>query len=256
MRRSFPAALWILGCLVTTTPVRAVAEPVFLDTYGGLHSARSFLRSPGDERPLDAWQSWGEPDSTPAHRFLAGLFYRDDDRFTMPGGGFAVAGRVGRVGWSGDFFYGRLDPAGAPGTFDTLGVSGRLLLWEPPSADEPVVSLVGSFFDPEDLGRRWDLLLAADQRLNQSAFATLNVGVTQGNFGLSGTQTDLSVGLGATWVLRPGLSLSGDYVFENDVRGDDGWSVSATWAFSSGGSLRLGGGEERWFAAYVRRWDR
>lgn len=256
MRHPSAGALLIVGLLAPALP--SAAAPVFLDTYGGIHSARSFLVQPDDARPRDAWQSWGaKDDEAPSYRLLAGAFYRDDDGSSLTGGGAALAGRMGRVGWSGDFFYGRLKADGVPGTFDTLGVTGRLLLWEPVDAAGPVVSLVGSYFDPEDLGRRWDIQLAADQRLSDSVLGTVNIGFGQGNFGNAGTESDLILGLGAMWAIRPGLSVSADYVFDNDVRGEDAWSLSAAWALPSGSSLRLGTGtRETFFASYIHRWDR
>lgn len=233
----------------------AGADPKFLESYGGIFAARPFLAAPGDERPKDALQGQATRVEAPARRLLLSPFVWNNDDVTAYGVGFQYASVSNpRHPWSVGFKYYNLDRDGGFDS-DTVDVNAKFVLWSPEEANLPVVSLVGRYQDYDDLGERADVLLAADQRVTREVFATVNLGWADH---IDGPGSDFVAGFGATWrpVRSPRWSLSADYVLDNDVDGEDFWTVSALLALDRTSSLRVGGGKHGTiFANYFAKWD-
>lgn len=250
-----PCAVVVICAVTFSAP--ASAAPAFLERYGNLFAARPALTAPGDSRPQDALQAQENRVETPASRLVLSPFVRDDDRTGFFGGGAAYANVSNpRHPWSVDFIYSRLGIDGSGEDFDTLSASGRFVLWQPADPRLPVVSVVGSYFDPDDLGRRWDVLLAADQRVSDQLFATVNLGYGRSNFRLGEWESDFIPAFGLTYSPCPRFSLAADYGVDNNLDTRDTWSLSAIWAFDRTSSLRIGGGKDGLvFANYFAKWD-
>lgn len=246
----------VAGALIAIAQTGAEAAPVFLERYGHLFAARPALVSPQDTRPRDALQSQSSRVESPSSRLVLSPFVRDDDRTSFFGGAGAFASVANPAHpWSVEFTYSRLGLDGGE-SYDTLSAAGRVVLWQPADPRLPVVSLVGSYFDPDDLGRRWDLLLAADQKVSDTLFFTANLGYGRSNFGLGRWESDFVPGFGLTYSPCPRFSLAADYLVDNDVDTGDAWSLSAIYAFDSTSSVRVGGGKHGLvFANYLAKWD-
>lgn len=233
----------------------AHADPKLTEPYGSLFSARPPLPLPGDARPQDALQAQSDPSNPPTRRLTVSPFVVSDSDATAYGVGFGYASaHCPRHPWSVGFRYFNTEPDGG-GDFDTVDLDARLVLWNPADANLPVVSIVGRYQDYDDRGERVDLLLAADQKLTQELFATVNLGWADH---VDGVGSDFVGGLGLTWRTPrlPRLSLSADYVLDNNVDGEDFWTVSARWALDQTSSVRLGGGKHGTvFANYTAKWD-
>jgi hypothetical protein len=194
----------------------------------------------------------------PTQRFLVSPFFRtssnrgfDADLF---GGGIGYASvNNPRHPWSLSASYFNTDFDPGDFDFNTFDVVGKYVLWQPDNQKAPVVSLVGRYQAANhDIEDRFDVLLAADQRICPSLYLTANLGWAD-RF-----DSDFVAGFGATWRSSrlPKLSLSANYVVDNDVDGEDFWSLSAIWAFDKTSSIRVGGGKhDTWFVNYNAKWD-
>ena len=84
---------------------------------------------------------------------------RSSDRDFKPGFGIGYANAsCPRHPWSLGFDYFSWQVPGRRGSFDTLEAGGKIVLCQPRRADVPVVSLVGWYSDPAELGYRVNLL--------------------------------------------------------------------------------------------------
>ncbi|MCC2669607.1 MAG: hypothetical protein K0Q72_2078 [Armatimonadetes bacterium] len=243
------------GALLTAAAGPAHADPKFLESYGSIFAARPSLTSPGDERPKDAVQGQDSKTEDPARRLLVSPFLWNSDDVTTYGIGFQYASvHQPRHPWSIGFAYYNSEFDGG-GSTDTVDLNARFVLWQPAQSTLPVVSLVGRYQDYDDLGERADVLLAADQQLTRELFATANLGWADH---IDGAGSDFVAGFGATW--RPAryrkLSVSADYVLDNDVDGEDFWTISALWALDRTSSVRVGGGKHGTLLFnYLAKWD-
>ena len=268
--------------LVATLAVLAVgggraaqADPVFLEPYGELFSARTFQASPNDPRPKDAFQGQraADEEGNPASIVISPSFWLTD----IPLGGglstdlmlygltFGYASGIGNNPWSltGTVFGLDIDPPGA-GDATAIGfdVAGKFVVWQP--ADNlPVVSLVGRYMGAINQFHRWDVGVAADQKITNNVYGTVNLLYSRFNFNGGGSFDDFKPGLGLTWSISPKLSLSGNYIFNNDAdslqsvspTGIDTWSIAATYLLNQQASIRFGGGKhETFFANLNWRW--
>jgi hypothetical protein len=254
--RSSALALTVSAFLVAAAAAGpAQADPKFLEAYGNIFAARPSLTGAGDDRPKDALQGQASKVEDPARRLLVSPFLWNNDDVTTYGIGFQYASvHQPRHPWSVGFAYYNSEFDGG-GNADTIDVNAKFVLWRPEEANLPVVSLVGRYQDYDDLGERADVLLAADQQLTRELFATANLGWADH---IDGAGSDFVAGFGATW--RPAryrkLSLSADYVLDNDVDGEDSWSLSALWALDRTSSVRVGGGKHGTiFFNYFAKWD-
>jgi hypothetical protein len=252
----------------------AQADPVFLEPYGELFSARTFSPSAGDPRPKDAFQGQGAGEEGKASSFvISPTFWMTD----IPlGGGLSTdvmiwgvtlgyAASMGDHPWSitGTILDFDVDPPG-PGDANNIGfdVAGKFTVWQP-AANLPVVSLVGRYMGVINQFHRWDVGVAADQKITNNVYGTVNLLYSRFNFNGGGSFDDFKPGLGLTWSVSPKLSLSGNYIFNNDAdslqsisaTGIDTWSIAATYLFNDQASVRFGGGKhETFFANLNWRW--
>jgi hypothetical protein len=252
----------------------AQADPVFLEPYGELFSARTFSPSAGDTRPKDALQGQGAGEEGKASSFIVspGFWMTDiplgggvSTDLMLYGVTFGYASAYGNNPWSltGTIFNFNVDPP-VGGDSNNVGfdVAGKFTIWQP--ADNlPVVSLVGRYMTAINQFNRWDVGLAADQKITNNVYGTVNLLYSRFNFNGGGSFDDFKPGLGLTWAITPKLSLSGNYIFNNDadslqsvsLTGIDTWSLSATYLFNEQTSLRFGGGKhETFFANLNWRW--
>jgi len=248
-------ALAGIAALSACLTVPAQADPKFLEPYGGIFSARPFLATPGDERPKDALQAQATAEESSSRRLLVSPFVWNNDDATTYGLGFGYASvHNPRHPWSLGFRYYNTDFDNA-GSSDTVDADLKVALWAPADPRLPVVSLVGRYQDYDDLGERADALLAVDQRICRDLFATVNVGWADH---INGSGSDFVGGVGATWraAHMPRLSVSADYTLDNEVDGEDFWSISALYAFDRTSAVRVGGGKHgSVFANFVAKWD-
>ena len=244
-----------IAAVIAGAPAVASADARFLEPYGELFQARTFLASPQDDRPKDALQSQPSGADAPRSRFLVTPFVRDSDREFKPGIGFGYASNgFPRHPWEVGFTYFSWQVPGRRGSFDTLEAGGKIVLSQPKRADLPVLSLAGWYTDPEELGYRVNVAVAADQKISREIYATANLGWAH----QTGLGSDFVSGFGATYhpSRLPRLSLSADYVPRNNVAAEDLWSVSALWSFDRTSAVRLGGGKHgAVFANYYARFD-
>jgi len=230
----------------------AAADPKFLEEYGDIFGARPLLDT-GDTTPLNALQ--GQAEKGKDLSFFVSPFFR---RMDVPGGDVWLAG--GGVGVNGgttgahpwqvyaDFFNTRGEPDFGD-SFDRFGwdVVGKFGVWDLSKKARkgfaPVVSVFGRYQDIQSFGHRWDVGLAVDQKVANTVYLTGNLGWAEGHPRHFGSQSDIVPGVGLTWAPMRRVSLSADYVVDNDVDGGDSWSVNAAYKFGRDLSARIGGGE-------------
>lgn len=243
-----------LALLAVGTGQSASAAPLFLETYPDIFGARTFLQAEGDSRPGDPIQDRASKDvENPKTRFVVNPFLRTTDvrggDITFYGGSLGYANSANaKHPWQVyvDIFNTNVDLAG--GDRDHFSYAPTFK-WVAFGADRrgPVVSFVGRFADFNGLSERWDALVAIDQNLGQNLFLTGNVGWGRFDADRGGDDDDLVAGVGATW--RPkqwrGISLSADYVIDNDVDGEDFWGVGLQWAPDAQSVIRVAGGKHR-----------
>jgi hypothetical protein len=263
LRKTLLAASLALLAVVAARP--ASATPTFLEPYGDIFGARTFLGSPADTRPKDALQTQESNKETPTRRIIAQGFIRDSDLFFIGGGGlaYADASHPGHP-WSINANIFNADPDGFGSSDIGFDINGKLVLWQPASPKLPVVSVVGRFMRVTDRFDRFDALIAADQAITKDIYLTANLGYGNVDFDFAGVNSvDAFVpGFGLTWVVSPKLSVSGNYIVDNaaevfhDAGGGDFWSASATYTFNRTLAVRAGGGKHGTaFFNLIGKWD-
>lgn len=272
VRKSLLAAS--LAVLAMGAGRAAQADPVFLEPYGELYSARTFAPSAADTRPKDVLQGQGGGENAKGSALVISPTFWTTDvplgggfdaNLMLFGMSFGYASAMGSHPWSvtGTVFDLDVDNPG-PADFNQVGfdAAGKFVLWQP-AGNLPVVSVVGHYMALPNFFHKWEATLAADQKIIDKVYATANLGYSRTDFNGGGTQDDFKPGLGLTWAISPKLSLSGDYIFNNDAdtfqtisaTGIDTWSVNATYAFNEQASLRFGGGKHSTFFANLNwRW--
>jgi hypothetical protein len=248
VRNSLIAASLVLLAVGVCLP--AAADLKTLEPYGGIYSARTLLGSPDDKRPKDAQQSQGSRVADPKERFaVSPLFAHSDGKGTdlsSYGGTFAYANSGSRSHpWQiqGSIFNNHVDESGV-GSADLLqfDVTGKFVLFQPARKDLPVVSIIGRYADYDTLGRRYDVLIAADEAIGRHMFGTVNLGWSKFDCDCN-MPGDLVAGLGLTYVLSRRFSISADYTFENNSDLADLWTVALSYSINRDSLVRLGGGK-------------
>lgn len=250
-----PRANFTSGFLGPSEGSRASVAPVFLGPYGRLAGARGILCSPLDERPMDALLCQRSEQEEPGQRLLAAPVFQHDNNSDWYGLGLGYANlRNPRNPWNVNFGFAHADFDDSEDT-QVLDVSGKIVLWLPQNVNLPVVSLVGKYAHFTEFGDRFDVLLAADQRITDQLYGTVNLGWATANFN-SESADDFIAGVGATYLVRPNVSVSADYLINNDVDGESLWTVTGVYAFDARSAARLGFGDNGTiFANYLRKWD-
>jgi opacity protein-like surface antigen len=228
----------------------ASADLKLLEPYGGIYSGRTLLGSPADKRPKDAQQNQTARMENIRQAFVVSPLFADSDGnggdLTSLGGTVAYANSANQrhpwqlqgSGLNNHIHVGRVGSA----DLSQFDVTGKYVLLQPTSRSLPVVSIVGRWSDFQDLGARYDLLLAADQAIGHHMFATANVGWARSTCNCGGDSA-LVAGLGLTYAITRNLSLSADYTFSNAVDDSDLWTVAASYSFSRNSLVRVGGGK-------------
>lgn len=251
LRKSLIAGSLALLALGTCRP--AAADAKFLEEYGNLFGGRTFLAAPDDTSPKDALKATHQGEGGPTTRFLISPFFRHVDPLPgvdiqQYGGALGYASSAGRTPWSIVLGLGssNIDIDGI-GEDDFFGwdVTGKIQVLSPREGRRgPFVSLVGRYQDVDDVGRRWDLALAADQPLSDELYFTFNIGYADLEFDGGGGDDGILSALGVTYGPSGARwSLSADYTFDNSVEDEDFWTVSALYRASDSIVLRLGGGK-------------
>lgn len=263
LRKTLLAASLALLAFVAAKP--ASATPTFLEPYGDIFGARTFLGSSADTRPKDALQTQEPNKENPTRRIIAQGFIRDSDLFFLGGGGFAYADSSNpRNPWSINVNIFNASPDGFGSDEVGFDVNGKFVLWQPTSPNLPVVSVVGRFMRVSDRFDRFDALIAADQRLTKELYLTANLGYGNVDFDFQNVNSvDAFVpGFGLTWIVSPKLSVSANYIVDNaaevfhDGGGGDFWSASATYTFNRTVAVRAGGGKHGTaFLNLIGKWD-
>jgi hypothetical protein len=227
----------------------AEAHPRFLEPYGRIFQARTFLCTPVDKRPKDALHAQPSKLDDPRQRVIVSPFIRDDDFSTIYGIGAGYANAKNEWHpWSiqGSYFHGTLDGFNGPGQddeFDGGEANFKYVLWQPANPKLPVVSIVGAWVHFGDFGDRYDALIAIDQCITPRLYGTVNFGYAAIDSDVSKDHEALQVGLGLTYILTSRLSISADYIFDNAVEGEDTWSAGFIYAFDHTWAVRAGGGK-------------
>jgi hypothetical protein len=238
-----------LGILAFGMGRPAAAQNTFLDEYGLISGARPAQGVRESNAPKNALQAQ-ELENAPKTAFIAGGFFGRQDLgggdVTRWGGGLGLVGAQNPDHpWqlSAAFYNTNLDGFGVDDDFFGWSVGGKYVISLPKNGKEPIFSVVGNYSDVSDLGESLFFGLAVDQKVTPSLYLTGNLGWLHAENGAD--SNDLYGGLGAT--LTSGrfsrFSLSADWQFENDVTGEDLWTVSALYAVNNNVALRLGGGK-------------
>ena len=259
-----------LALLAASAAQPASADTKFFEPYGNIFGARTILGSPADARPKDALQTQESRREEPTRRIAVSPFFNTEDLgnvgdTTYFGGTLAYASTANpEHPWQlyASIFNLNVDidrPFGFDDDFFGFDIVGKYVLWTPAEPNLPVVSVVFRYMDVEDIGNRWDAALAADQRLSDEFYLTANLGWADADpDGAGGGESDFIPGFGLSWhprSYRP-LSLHFDYVVDNDVDGEDDWSISAIHTFGDTFAARVGGGKHsRFFGNLVAKWD-
>jgi hypothetical protein len=254
---------WIGGAallLVMSAPRPASAQ--LFDPYLNLYQARTTLASPEDQRPKDALISQAPRKPDVKERFIVGPF---TSRSNRPGPnsqyrfgiglGYANAANE-RHPWqvAGSWATTHVNQPGADDDQPILGFEGKATLWQPTSKNAPVVTLVADIYGGYNQGTSWDLILAADQRITDRFYGTLNAGYSR--FEGGGGVEALATGFGVTYLASRRLSLSTAYSLNNSVAGEDFWSLNALYAFDRTSSILFGGGKhESFYVQYLGKID-
>lgn len=227
----------------------AAADDKFLEPYLELFGARTILASPADGRAKDALQGQASKVEAPKRRFAVSFQANraDNDGFQTLGygGGLAYADvSNARHPWQVSFAgFGVHTDVGAAESDDSgFDIGIKYVVMTPPDTRLPVLGLVMRYQDEPFFGgqHRFDVLLAADQKLSRDAFLTVNAGWGRVTGGVG---ADFVAGVGATWRASRQLSVSAEYEIDNDLEFEDEWSIGATWAFDRMSSVRLGTGK-------------
>ena len=240
----------------------ASADPKFLEPYGNIFAARTFLAAPGDDRPKDALQGQESKVQDPQRRLILSPFFRtgnalgtdvDVDYFGVGVGYASVANPRHPWSLSGSYYNVEADFGPFDVEADVFDIVGKFVLWQGANPSTPAISAIGRYQAfSDDIDDRIDVLLAADQRITDSIFLTANVGWADQD------ENDFVAGIGGTWRApgMPKLSLSLDYQIDNDLDQEDFWTLSALYAIDRTSTLRVGGGKHNtWFFNYFAKWD-
>jgi len=239
----------------------AAADPKFLEEYPDIFGARTLQYSPGNTTPGNALQ--GPSEEGRDRLIVVSPFFRsfspEHGDIFLAGGGIAYAhGARSQNPWEVylDFFNAHVDPDFASSS-DSFGydVNGKFVVWGGYHREYdytgPVVSIFGRWQEIQDFGHRWDLGIALDQQVSKQIYATANLSYSEsdpngnGNGkknGSDGKERGPVAGFGLTWLVTHQWSLSGDYVIDNDVDGQDSFGVSLAYMVNRDFSVRLGGG--------------
>jgi hypothetical protein len=251
-----------LGILAFGVGRPAAAQTTFLNEYGLLSGGRVAQGVKDSVVPRNALQGQ-RLEEEPKNTFVfSGGFSRQDlgvgDTMTWGGG-------IGLIGvqnpdhpWqlTASAFNTNLDSGGIDDDFFGWSVGGKYTISLPKNADLPAISAVATYSDVNSLGETLFLGAAADQRITPSLYLTGNLGwlhAENGGFNENG----MFAGIGATFTSGrwPRLSLSGDFLFENDVTREDLWTIAALYAVNDNVAVRVGGGKHDLIFAnvYVKR---
>jgi len=238
-----------LGLLALGAGRPAAAQVRFLNEYGLIAGARPAQTTKEDVLPRNAMQAQGgEEDSS--HTFVVGGFFGRQDflggDITQWGGGVGLIGNTDpRHPWqiTARFFNTNLDVAGFEDDAFGYAVGGKYVFNATGKRTEPVASFFGEYSDVSRYGEALQLGIAVDQRVSNSIYLTGNIAWTHVENGAA--ENDLTGGVGVTLASGrwPRLSFSADYQWENDIVGEDLWSVSALYAATDNLSLQIGGGK-------------
>jgi len=251
-----------LGLLALGVGRPAAAQTTFLNEYGLLSGGRVAQGVKDTPVPKNALQGQRIADE-PKNIFLfSGGFSRQD---IGSGDVMSWGGGIGLIGtqnpdhpWQLTLSASNtnLDGGGIDDDFFGWAVGGKYTISQPSGTDLPAISAVATFSDVNGLGETLFLGAAADQKITPSLYLTGNLGwlhAENGNANANG----LFGGVGATFTSGrwPRLSLSGDFLFENDVTGEDLWTVAALYAVNDNVAVRVGGGKHNLVFAniYVKR---
>jgi hypothetical protein len=238
-----------LGLLALGMGRPAAAQATFLSEYGLLEGARPAQAVADNDQPKNALQAQNLGDAKTA--WILGGFYNRQD---VPGGDASLwGGGLGLVGlqnprhpWQLSFsaFNTNLDAGPVDDDFFGWSVAGKYVINLPAHGKDPIFSVFGRYSDLDDLGETINFGLAVDQKVTPSLYLTGNLAWLHASNGAD--ENDLAGGIGATVTSSRWrkLSLSADYSFENDITGDDAWTVSAIYAPSNNLAFRVGGGED------------
>jgi len=247
-----------LALLAAGTAQPAQADATFLEPYGNTFTARPLLALPGDTRPTDAFTGQASRVEDPTQRLFVSPFFRiasfpglggRDIDVSQYGAGIGYANTTARFPFlvTASFFNTNIDVDGlGDDNAFSFDVTGKIVLWNP-SPNLPVASIVGRFQNYDDIGQRYDVLLALDQRVTRDVFLTANLGYASFDPEFFQSQEDFVARFGATWRASQRLSFSFDYTLDNDVDGEDFWTLSGTWAANESIAVRFGGGKHETF---------
>lgn len=244
------------GLLPPNAGNTALIAPVYLGPYGRLAGARGILCSPLDERPMDALLCQRSNEEEPGQRFFIAPFFQHDDDADWFGVGLAYANLSNiQHPWNVAFDYAHASFEDFADT-DVMSFTGKYVLMMPRNQSSPVVALVGRYGHYSNYGERWDATVAADQRITDTIYGTVNLGWARANFA-GNSVDDFVAGIGATYVYRPNFTFSIDYLLDNDVDREDHWSITGTYAIDATQAVRAGVGDNGTiFANYLYKIDR
>lgn len=243
--------------LVISAGVPASANPVFLESYTDIFDGRTLVKSKDDSRAGSVLQDAGEDVTS---RWVVAPVFRIADL----GGGAEVSAWGGSIAYATSKLQVGVDIVNF--SLDAGGVNDRYNLAAAPTVKVGVLSrgnltasVVGRLLHIDTIGSRWDGALAFDLGLGNSLFLTGNVGYSEVSPSGAADVDDFVAGVGATWrpAAWPKLSLSFNYVVDNDVDAEDLWGVSAQWALDSRSLVRLGAGKHQmWMGNLIYKLDR
>lgn len=250
-----------LGILALGMGRPAAAQTTFLNEYGLLSGGRVAQGVRDSNVPKNALQAQKIEEDPKNTLVFSGNFSRQD---VGPGDVMTWGGGLGLIGtqnpdhpWqlTASAFSTNFDIGNFDDDFFGWSVGGKYTISLPKTNDLPALSVVGNYTDVSDLGESLFFGLAADQKITPSLYLTGNLGWIHAENGVE--ENALFGGIGATFTSArfPRLSISGDFVFENDVTGEDLWTVGALYAVNDNVAVRVGGGKHSLVFAnlYVKR---
>jgi hypothetical protein len=250
-----------LGILAFGVGRPAAAQTTFLNEYGLLSGGRVAQGVPGSNIPNNALQAQKLKDEPKNTLVFGGNYSRQDvgsGHLNTWGGGLGLIGTQNpEHPWqlTASAFNTSVDIGNFDDDFFGWSVGGKYTISLPKSNDLPAVSVVGTYSDVNELGESLFLGLAADQRITPNLYITGNLGWLHAENG--GTENAFFGGVGATLTSGrfPRFSISGDFVPENDVTGEDLWTIGALYAVNDSVAIRVGGGKHSLVFAnlYVKR---
>jgi hypothetical protein len=241
----------------------AAADPKFLEEYGDIFGARTLLQTAEDTRPQSALMSPYYEGRN--HLLVVSPFYRHWDMggsadANIFGGGIAWAqGTRSQNPWEVNLNFfdtnvnldrdSHFKKSSRSDDFNSFGweAVGKFTIWggykDEYAYTGPVVTLVGRYREMQDLANRFDILVAADQRVTRSLYVTGNLGYGRLSPDVGDNADDVILGFGLTWVPAPRVSISGNYVVDNNVDGQDFFSLMAAYDVNDNLAAQLGFGK-------------